>query len=44
MDVVEQRRKKLFPNLRRLVMEYDLHVSEGKVALNIVSAAMRDDP
>ena len=38
MDIVEERRKKLFPNLRRIVMTYDLQVSEGRVALDIVSA------
>lgn len=38
MEIVEERRKKVFPALRRIIVDYDLHVSNGKVALNIVSA------
>ena len=40
LDIVEERRRKLFPNLRRFVVDYDLQVSGGKVALNIVSESM----
>jgi hypothetical protein len=40
LEIVEERRKKLFPNLRRYVVDYDLQVSEGRVALNIVSESM----
>ena len=43
LDIVEERRKKLFPNLRRFVVDYDLQVSEGRVALNIVSESMSAD-
>ena len=42
LDIVEERRKKLFPNLRRYVLDYDLHVSEGRVALNVVSESMSE--
>ena len=42
LDLVEERRKKLFPNLRRIVCNYDLQVSEGKVALNVASAPLAD--
>ena len=38
LDIVEERRKKLFPNLRRFIEDYDLHVSDGRVALNIISS------
>jgi len=38
LEIVDERRKKLFPNLRRIVVDYDLQVSEGTVALNVVSA------
>ena len=41
--MVEERRKKLFPNLRRYVLDYDLHVSEGRVALNVVSESMSEN-
>ena len=40
MEIVDDRRKKLFPNLRRFVVDYDLQVSEPRVALNILSEAM----
>jgi len=40
LDIVEERRKKLFPNLRRFVVDYDLKVSEGMVALNVLSESM----
>ena len=43
IEIVEERRKKLFPNLRRYVVDYDLQVSEGRVALNIVSESMSAD-
>ena len=43
LDIVEERRKKLFPNLRRFVVDYDLQVSEGRVALNILSESMSAD-
>ena len=40
MEIVDDRRKRLFPNLRRFVVNYDLQVSEGRVALNILSESM----
>ena len=43
LDIVEERRKKLFPNLRRFIVDYDLHVSDGRVALNIISSPVTDD-
>ena len=43
LDIVEERRRKLFPNLRRFVLDYDLRVSEGRVALNVVSESMAAD-
>ena len=43
LDIVEERRKKLFPNLRRFVVDYDLQVSEGRVALNVISESMSAD-
>jgi len=43
LEIVEDRRKKLFPNLRRFVLDYDLRVSEGRVALNVVSQSMSED-
>jgi hypothetical protein len=43
IEIVDDRRKKLFPNLRRFVLDYDLQVSEGRVALNVVSQSMSAD-
>ena len=43
LEIVEDRRKTLFPNLRRFVLDYDLRVSEGRVALNVVSQSMAAD-
>ena len=40
MDLIEERRKRLFPDLHRIVCNYDLQVSEGKIALNIASAPL----
>jgi hypothetical protein len=42
LEIVDDRRKKLFPNLRRFVLDYDLRVSEGTVALNVVSESMSE--
>jgi hypothetical protein len=42
LDIVEERRKKLFPNLRRFIVDYDLQVSDGRVALNIISSEVAD--
>ena len=39
-SLVDGRRKKLLPNLRRFVVDYDLKVSEGRVAHNVLSASM----
>jgi hypothetical protein len=43
LDIVEERRRKLFPNLRRFVLDYDLRVCEGRVALNVVSESTAAD-
>ena len=42
LDIVEERRKKLFPNLRRFIVDYDLKVSDGRVALNIISSPVAE--
>ncbi len=42
LDIVEERRKKLFPSFRRYIVDYDLHVSDGRVALNIISSPVSD--
>src|SRR5881275_109713 len=39
-SIVDGRRKKLCPNLRRFVVDFDLKVSEGRVARNVLSESM----
>jgi hypothetical protein len=39
-SLVDGRRKKLLPNLRRFVVDFDLKVSEGRVARNVLSESM----
>lgn len=41
--IVEDRRRKLFPKLRRFVLDYDLRVSEGRVELHVVSESMSEN-
>jgi hypothetical protein len=43
LEVVDDRRKKLFPNLRRFVLDYDLRVSGGRVELDVVSQSMSEN-
>ncbi len=43
LELIEDRRKKLFPNVRKLVVNYDLHVSEDSISLDIASLDMPDD-
>ena len=35
MDMIDERRKQLFPNLRKLIASYDLKFSDGRASLNI---------
>jgi len=38
MELIEDRRKKLFPKLRVVIANYDLQVSQGRLTLNVGSA------
>lgn len=38
MDAIEERRKKLFPKLRRYIATHDFKMSHGKMMLNVGSA------
>jgi hypothetical protein len=42
MDFVAQRRDKLFPKLRKIVVDYDLDISGGRLTLNVTSAPIPD--
>ena len=35
MDIINERRKQLFPNIRKLIASYDLKFSDGRASLNI---------
>lgn len=38
MDQIEGRRKKLFPNLRKIIVNYEVDVTERGISLNVGSA------
>jgi hypothetical protein len=38
MDLIAERREKLFPHLRKLVVDYELDISSGRLTLNVTSA------
>jgi hypothetical protein len=42
MDLVADRQKNLFPDLRKIILDYDLEVSDGLLTLNITSAPIPD--
>lgn len=48
MDIIDERRKQLFPNLRKLIASYDLKLSDGRASLNIgwtpIPAAVEETP
>ena len=43
LELIETRRKKLFPGIRKLVANYDLHVSEDSISLDVASVEMSTD-
>ena len=38
MDIVAERRQKLFPDLRKVIVDYELDNSGGRLTLNVTSA------
>lgn len=42
MDLVSDRRQKLFPHLRKIIVDYDLEISGGRLTLNVTSAPIPD--
>jgi hypothetical protein len=42
MDLVAERREKLFPHLRKIVVDYELAISGGRLTLNVTSAPLPD--
>ena len=42
MDTVAERQEKLFPNLRRIIVDYEVDISGGDLSLNASSATVPD--
>ena len=42
MDVIAERREKLFPDIRKIIVDYELDVSDGRLTLNVTSAPIPD--
>jgi len=38
VDIVVGRREKLFPDLRKIIVDYELDISDGHLTLNVTSA------
>lgn len=42
MDIIAERREKLFPHLRKIVVDYELDISGGRLTLKVSSAPIPD--
>lgn len=42
MDIIAQRREELFPDLRKIIVDYELEISGGHLTLNVTSAPLPD--
>ena len=42
MDVVAEHRQKLFPDLRKIIVDYDVKIGGGRLTLNVSSAPIPD--
>ena len=40
MDVVADRREKLFPSLRKIIVDYDVQIADGRLTMNVMSASI----
>ena len=38
MDIVAEQRQKLFPDLRKIIVDYDVEIVGGRLTLNVSSA------
>jgi len=43
MNVIAERRKQYYPNLRKYIVSFDIDVSEGQTRLNVASAELPGD-
>ena len=42
MDMVAEQREKHFPDLRKIIVDYEVEISEGHLTLNVTSAPIPD--
>ena len=42
MDLVAEKRQKLFPNLRKIIVDYEVEIAGGRLTLNVTSALIPD--
>ena len=42
MDIVAEHRQKLFPDLRKIIVDYDVEIGGGRLTLNVSSAPIPD--
>jgi hypothetical protein len=42
MDTIAERREKLFPDLRKLIVDYEVQMGGGRLTLNVTSAPVPD--
>ncbi len=42
MDIIAERRQKLFPDLRKIIVDYKLEIGGGRLTLNVSSAPIPD--
>ena len=42
MDIIAERRQKLFPDLRKIVVDYEVEIGGGRLTLNVTSAPIPD--
>ena len=42
MDFVAERRQNLFPDLRKIIVDYELEIGGGRLTLNVTSAPIPD--
>jgi hypothetical protein len=42
MDIIAERRQKLFPDLRKIIVDHEVKISGGRLTLNVTSAPIPD--
>jgi hypothetical protein len=42
MDIISERRQKLFPDLHKIIVDHEVEISGGRLTLNVTSAPIPD--